>query len=55
MPNEIFDCSKELHHACQAAVTLKTVHTLVMLSISVYIYAISDPTFEIMLYLQFQH
>ena len=36
IPNEIFDCSNELHHACQAAVTFKTVHTLVMLSVSVY-------------------
>ena len=36
IPNEIFDCSKELHHACQAAVTFKRVYTLVMLSVSVY-------------------
>ena len=36
IPNEIFNCSNELHHACQAAVTFKTVHTLVMLSVSVY-------------------
>ena len=33
--NEIFDCSKELYF-CQAAVAFKTVHTLTMVSVSIY-------------------